>query len=32
MFDKDNTGEININRVYEMLSEFEKREKVENLN
>ena len=32
MFDKDNTGEININRVYEMLSEFEKREKVENWN
>lgn len=29
MFDKENTGEITIKDVYEMLNEFDKREKTD---
>lgn len=32
MFDKDNTGEINIDSVYKLLKEFEQREQKENWN
>lgn len=32
MFDKDNLGEINIKNVYEMLDEFDKREKLDTWN
>lgn len=32
MFDKDNTGQINIDSVYKLLREFERRESNENWN
>lgn len=32
MFDKENSGEISIKHVYDMLNEFDKREKMENWN
>lgn len=32
MFDKENSGEISIKHVYEMLNDFDKREKMENWN
>lgn len=32
MFDKDNSGEINIDSVYKLLKEFERREQNDNWN